>query len=204
MGVRMDVVFDFPSKGTAPLAIVGNYPPRRCGIATFTQDLHRALQLAAPDRACLAVAVSDAHGPYPYPAEVSIEIDQDDISSYAAAAERLNRAGIAAVSLQHEFGIYGGPAGSHVLPFLDRLRASVVTTLHTVLTHPDPEQRRVMERLIARSARLVVMAGKGREILLDTYGVAADKIAVVPHGIPDRPLVSSCLLYTSPSPRDRG
>lgn len=184
----MNALLDFHSEGRAPIAIVGNYPPRRCGIATFTQDLHRALRAAAPPRPCLAVAVSDAHGPYAYPAEVSVEIDQDDPSSYVAAADRLNRAGVAAVSLQHEFGIFGGPAGSHVLALLDRLQAEVVTTLHTVLTHPDAEQRRVMERLIARSARLVVMADKGREILIDTYGVAPDKIALVPHGIPDQPL----------------
>ncbi len=185
----MNVLVDLRSTASAPLAIVGNYPPRRCGIATFTQDLHRALCAAAPDRRCLAVAVSDAHGPYAYPAEVSVEIDQDDPASYIAAADRLNQAGVAAVSLQHEFGIFGGPAGSHVLALLDRLQAEVVITLHTVLTHPDAEQRRVMERLIARSARLVVMAEKGRQILIDTYGVAQAKIAVVPHGIPDQPLM---------------
>lgn len=187
----------------APIALLGNYPPRRCGIATFTCDLHTALRAAAPERPCLATAVSDGHGPYDYPAEVACDIAQDDPAAYIAAAERLNRAGVAALSLQHEFGIFGGPAGAHVLEFLRRLRAPVVTTLHTVLTHPDADQRRVMAELVDRSRRLVVMAEKGRRILEDTYRVPAGKIAVVPHGIPEAPLLPASVAKAALGVGDR-
>ncbi|WP_447954060.1 glycosyltransferase family 4 protein [Sphingopyxis chilensis] len=179
------------SSTSAPaIAIVGNYPPRRCGIATFTQDLRMALDQLGPDTQCLAIAVRDALGPYDYPpGAVMLEIDQEDPAAYVAAAEQINQAGIQAVSLQHEFGIFGGRAGGHVLRLLRHLRAPVATTLHTVLTHPDADQRRVMEGLIARSHRLVVMAEKGRQILSDTYDVPFDRIEVVPHGIPDEQLL---------------
>lgn len=172
------------------VAIIGNYPPRRCGIATFTHDLRAALDRSG--LRCLTVAMRDALGPYDYaPGVVSQELVQEDPDDYIAAAERLNGAGIQAVSLQHEFGIFGGRAGAHVLQLLRRVHAPVVTTLHTVLTHPDADQRRVMDGLIARSHRLVVMAEKGRQILGDTYGVPAGKIALIPHGIPDEPLLPS-------------
>lgn len=172
-----------------PIAVIGNHPPRRCGIATFTQDLRTALNARASDPSCLAVAMTDAHGPYDYGDAVALEIAQDDPASYIAAAEHLNRAQVSAVVLQHEFGIFGGPAGDYILTLLRHLRAPLVTTLHTVLTHPDTDQRRVMEALIARSYRLVVMAEKGREILGDTYGVPASKIELIPHGIPNEPLI---------------
>ena len=171
------------------VAIIGNHPPRRCGIATFTHDLRRALDALGPS--CLAVAMTDACGSYDYPDPVTLEIAQDDPAAYVAAADYLNRADVGAVSLQHEFGIFGGRAGEHVLELLRHLRAPVITTLHTVLTHPDTDQRRVMEVLIERSYRLVVMAEKGRKILSDTYDVPAAKIELIPHGIPDRPLLAS-------------
>lgn len=180
------------STSTPAIAIVGNYPPRQCGIATFTHDLRMALDQLGPDTRCLAIAVQDALGPYDYaPGAVMVEIDQEDPATYIAAAERINRTGIQAVSLQHEFGIFGGRAGEHVLELLRRVHAPVTTTLHTVLTHPDAEQRRVMEGLIARSHRLVVMAEKGRQILSDTYAVPFDRIELIPHGIPDEPLLAA-------------
>lgn len=181
------------SSTSAPaIAIVGNYPPRQCGIATFTHDLRVALDQLGPDTRCLAIAVQDALGPYDYaPEAVMVEIDQEDPGVYVAAAERINRAGIQAVSLQHEFGIFGGRAGEHVLELLRHLHVPVTTTLHTVLTHPDADQRRIMEGLIARSNRLVVMAEKGRQILSDTYGVPSDQIELIPHGIPDKPLLAA-------------
>lgn len=187
----------------APLAILGNYPPRRCGIASFTHDLHAALRVAVPSRECLAVAVTDEHGPYDYRGDVAFEMARDDPAAYAAAADRLNRAGVAALSLQHEFGIFGGPAGEHVLELLRRLRAPVVTTFHTVLTHPDADQRRVMMELASRSHRLVVMAAKGREILQDVYDVPASKIELIPHGIPAAPLPPSAIAKASLGTGDR-
>lgn len=180
------------------VAIIGNYPPRRCGIATFTQDLRTALDQLGPDTRCLAIAMRDALGPYSYPPDaVTLEIVQEDPAGYVAAADRINREGVQAVCLQHEFGIFGGRAGEHVLELLRRVRVPVVTTLHTVLTHPNGDQRRVMDGLIARSHRLVVMAEKGRQILVDGYNVPAQKIELIPHGIPDGPLLATSVAKTS-------
>ncbi|MGE3302839.1 MAG: glycosyltransferase [Hyphomonadaceae bacterium] len=167
------------------IALIGNFPPRRCGIATFTRDLYEALRRAAPLAEASVVAMTDGEHGYAYPDAVTMSPRQHALVDYVRAADRLNHMDADLVSLQHEYGIFGGPAGAHVLTFLARLRAPVVTTLHTVLTHPDPDQRRVMEGLIARSARLIVMAEKGRRILRSVYNTPDDKIAVVPHGVPD-------------------
>lgn len=173
-------------------AIIGSYPPRRCGIASFTYDLGKSLERR--NLRCLAVAMSDAPGRYDYaPGAVFEELVEEDRDAYAAIANRLNDAGIRALSLQHEFGIFGGRAGAYILELLRLVQAPVITTLHTVLANPDSDQRRVMDGLIARSHRLVVMAQKGREILADSYGVPSGKIALVPHGIPDEPLMESSL-----------
>lgn len=175
------------------VAIIGNYAPRRCGIATFTHDLAVALGQGAVLDQPLIVAMTDDAGPYDYPREVVFEIGDQDRAAYAAAADYLNFAGVDAVILQHEYGIFGGEAGDYVLDLLRRLRMPVVTTLHTVLTAPDAAQRRVMEAVIQRSARLVVMAEIGRDILIDTWGVPADRIAVIPHGVPDRPFLDNAI-----------
>jgi len=182
-----------PQPTVGRVALIGNYLPRRCGIATFTHDLRGALARANPASDPMVVAMNDALGPYDYPSEVAFTIEEQDRSAYAAAADYLNVSNIDVVVVQHEFGIFGGPAGDYLLNLLGRLRMPVVTTLHTVLTEPNPDQRRVMEALIVRSSRLVVMAEKGREILADTYGVPEDKIAVVPHGVPDQPFLDTAL-----------
>ncbi len=129
--------------------------------------------------------MNDIPGGYDYPEVVRFEIEEQDLSSYLRAADFLNIGNVDVVCVQHEFGIYGGPAGSHLLALLRELRMPVVTTLHTVLQDPSPEQRRVMERLIALSTRLVVMAKHGRQMLLDIYHAPAAKIDLIPHGIPD-------------------
>lgn len=179
----------------APLvAVVGNHPPRRCGIATFTQDLRDALTGPEAGLRCFTVAMSDALGPYAYPpGSVDLEVAQDDAAAYRRAGAELDRAGVRAVCLQHEFGIFGGPAGAHVLELLRATEARVVTTLHTVLERPDADQRRVMEQIIERSDRLVVMARKGAQILVERYSVPPGRIALVPHGIPDAPLCSTAV-----------
>lgn len=173
------------------VAIVGSYVPRRCGIATFTHDLYGALEHSTPRISCRAIAVTDETGAYCYPEEVRGQIEQRESASYAAAAEYLNASNIDAVILQHEFGIYGGPAGAHIIEFLRRLRPPLISTLHTVLDTPDNNQRRVMDELIRHSARLVVMAEKGRQMLENVYAAPPHKIAVVPHGIPDHVLGDS-------------
>lgn len=174
------------------IALIGTSVPRQCGIATFTDDMRRALVGEASALSCIMVAVTDS-GTYAYPDFVPLEIDEDQPESYAEAADFLNVADVEVVSLQHEFGIFGGEAGEHVLELLRRLRAPVVTTLHTVLSTPNPAQRRVMDEIILRSARLVVMAEKGRQILREVYGVPPERIALVPHGTPDRPFLDPAM-----------
>lgn len=170
------------------IALVGNFPPRRCGIATFTADLFSALKSAKPSLACEVMAMNDGAANYAYGSDVVFEISQENPQHYVEAADVANRDGAQVVSLQHEFGIFGGAAGANLLTLVAGLRAPVVTTLHTVLENPNDDQRTVMETLIAQSSRLVVMSRKGREILTRVYGAPRSKVAVIPHGAPDRPL----------------
>src|ERR1700746_208290 len=151
------------------IAFVGDHLPRKCGIATFTSDLLAAVATAYPQSQCLSVSVNDVKGGYEYPEVVRFEIEEQDLSSYLRAADFLNISNVDIVCLQHEFGIFGGPAGGHILALLRELRMPVVATLHTVLRYPDPDQRRVMEGLISLSARLVVMADRGRQMLQDIF-----------------------------------
>ena len=170
------------------VTFLGNYAPRCCGIATFTQDLRAAVQTARPTlRAPVAMMSDDLHG-YAYPEEVELVLDEKDRTAYTRAAGVLNRSGASVLSLQHEYGIYGGPAGSWLLDLLRQLHVPVVTTCHTVLRDPSPEQHRVTCEIARHSSRMVVMAEKGREFLRDHYGVPDRKIAVIPHGIPDQRL----------------
>jgi glycosyltransferase involved in cell wall biosynthesis len=169
------------------IAFLGDYLPRKCGIATFTNDLRCAVAAEFPAMQCLVVPVNDLAGGYDYPAEVRFEIAEQDLPSYLRAADFLNITDVDVVCVEHEFGIFGGPAGSHVLALLRELRMPIVTTLHTILREPNPEQRLVMRDLIRRSTRLVVMAERGREFLLNVYQAPANKIDLIPHGIPDMP-----------------
>ena len=175
------------------VALVGNYPPRRCGIATFTADLRASFDtLPAPVRPQVDVfAMVDPGGAYAFDEAVVATIDQDDPASYRRAALRLNGGGYDAVWVQHEFGIFGGPAGDMLLDLLDMIDAPVVTTLHTVLTDPNADQRRIMNGIIARSRKVVTMAQKGVEILREIYDAPVDRIGRIPHGVPDRPLADS-------------
>ncbi len=175
------------------IALLGTCVPRRCGIATFTDDLHHALANARPKLSAMTIAMTDGENVYAYPPHVPIEIHQSDPQSYAVAADFLNVADVEVVSLQHEFGIFGGNAGDHILELVQRLRTPLVTTLHTVLAAPDEAQRRVMNALIRSSARLVVMAEKGRQILQTVYEVPNEQIAVIPHGVPDRPFLDPAM-----------
>ena len=167
------------------IAFVGDHLPRKCGIATFTSDLLDAVATAHPQSHCFCVSVNDIKDGYDYPEVVRFEIEEQDLSSYLRAADFLNISNVDIVCLQHEFGIFGGPAGAHILAFLRELRMPVVTTLHTVLREPNSEQRRVMQELIALSTRIVVMTDRGRQMLLDIYNARPDKIDLIAHGIPD-------------------
>ncbi|HEV8444749.1 MAG TPA: glycosyltransferase family 4 protein, partial [Steroidobacteraceae bacterium] len=169
------------------LAFIGNSLPRRCGIATFTTDLQQVVARARPDLTTVIVAMSDNGQTYDYPPSVGLQINDQNLDDYVRAAEILNAEHFDAICLQHEFGIFGGEAGSHINALLSRLTAPIVTTLHTVLAEPNHTQRAVFEQLATVSTRLVVMAEKAREILRSTYAVPAHKIEVIPHGIPDVP-----------------
>ena len=167
------------------IAFVGDHLPRKCGIATFTSDLLAAVAAAHPQSQCFSVSVNDIQGGYEYPEVVRFEIEEQDLSSYLRAADFLNISDVDIVCLQHEFGIFGGTAGGHILALLRELRMPVVTTLHTILREPKADQRRVMHELVALSTRLVVMADRGRQMLQEIYQAPPAKIDLIPHGIPD-------------------
>ena len=167
------------------IAFVGNHLPRKCGIATFTSDLLAAVAAAYPQSRCFSVSVNDIQGGYEYPEVVHFEIEEQDLSSYLRAADFLNISDVDIVCLQHEFGIFGGPAGGHILALLRELGMPVVITFHTILREPKVDQRRVMHELVALSTRLVVMAERGRQMLQEIYQAPPAKIDLIPHGIPD-------------------
>ncbi len=169
------------------VAFIGNHLPRRCGIATFTHDLHRAVATARSGLETCVVAMTDSGGNYMYPGPVRLQVRETELGDYALAAATLNRERFDVVSLQHEYGIFGGEAGGHIVDMLARLEMPIVTTLHTVLQQPSPAQRAVMGQIVEVSTTLVVMAEKGRELLQSVHGVPAHKIEVIPHGIPDFP-----------------
>ena len=166
------------------IAILGNHPPRRCGIATFTHDVSRAMRGAGLE---VDVVAMDDGSVEDYPAEVVRLIPDGDRGAYREAAEWLNAQGYDAVCLQHEYGIFGGPAGAYLLDLVRELNMPVVTTLHTILEKPNADQRRVMDELLQLSERAVVMTRRGLDMLRHAHGVSADKVALVPHGIPDLP-----------------
>jgi glycosyltransferase involved in cell wall biosynthesis len=167
------------------VAFIGNSLPRRCGIATFTTDLQQAIAASAGSSATAIVAMTDEGRDYEYPPVVRMQIHANDLEEYERAAQFLNAEEFDVISLQHEYGIFGGDAGGHILTLLKNLTMPVVTTLHTVLAEPSTVQRRVMREIADASTTMIVMAEKGRELLLAEYGVAADKIEMIPHGIPD-------------------
>ncbi len=197
-----------PAPAVARVALVGNHVPRRCGIATFTADLTDALAAARPQLECFVVAMDEPGGGHAYPPRVSGTIVADQLSQYQAAAAAVNASGADVVSLQHEYGIYGGPAGAHVLTLVRALRVPVVTTLHTILAAPNPAQRAVMDELTRRSQRLVVMSARGAELLRALHDVPAAKIDLIPHGIPDFPATApaapASLLTFGLLARDKG
>lgn len=168
------------------IALIGNYLPRRCGIATFTTDMYRAVTERFPDIAVDVYAMNDGQV-YDYPDTVVHSIDQQDAGAYLEAARLIDASGADLLWLQHEYGIFGGDAGQLILSLLDRVSMPVAVTLHTVLEAPDSAQRHVMDRIVRLADRLIVMADMGRDTLIRVYGANPAQISVIPHGIPDRP-----------------
>ncbi|HWP84210.1 MAG TPA: glycosyltransferase family 4 protein [Terriglobia bacterium] len=171
------------------MAVVGNYLPRQCGIATFTTDLCETLAAEYPEVHCFALPVNDRAEGYAYPERVRFELEQHDLGSYRSAADFLNTNNVDLLCLQHEYGIFGGPAGGHILALLRELRMPVVTTLHTILKEPDADQRRVLEEVMQLSDRVVVMSRRAVQFAHELYGVPEEKIDLIPHGIWDVPFV---------------
>jgi len=169
------------------IAFIGNYPPRQCGIATFTHDLRDAVAGARPDWNTGVVAITEPSRARIYATEVWYEIRQDAIEDYRDAAAFLEARNTDLVCLQHEYGIFGGAAGEYLLELLSRLKVPLVTTLHTVLASPDHAQHGVMDRIMARSAKVIVMAERARALLRAVHDVPDDRIEVIPHGVPDWP-----------------
>src|SRR5947208_4630496 len=171
------------------IGFIGNYLPRQCGIATFTTDLCEAIAAEYGAARLLALPVNDTEQGYDYPARVRWFLAQDDLTSYQKAAEFLNFNNIDLVCLQHEYGIFGGTAGSHILHLLRSLKMPVVTTLHTVLREPDPNQLMVMKEIAELSDRLIVMSQLSSQFLQEIFKVPESKIDMVPHGVPDLPFL---------------
>jgi glycosyltransferase involved in cell wall biosynthesis len=169
------------------IALIGNFLPRKCGLATFTTDTYNALRDRYPELAVDVYAMDDRPGAYSYPPEVTHSIPQNDRIAYLDAARRIEASGAQAVWVQHEYGIYGGSAGEHIVALLDRVNVPVIITLHTILESPNADERRVLEQLLRRASKVIVMAEKGREILMRVHGTDARKIVTIPHGVPDRP-----------------
>jgi len=180
-----------PTTEVKKIAFLGDYLPRICGIATFTHDLRQALNEEYPETESFVAPVNDLTEGYDYPAEVRFEFSENDLDSYRRTADYLNFSNSDVVCLQHEYGIYGGPAGSFILALLRDLRIPVVTTLHTILEKPSADQRRVLQELVTLSARLVVMSEHGAKMLREIYEVPRSKIDLIPHGILDMPFVDS-------------
>ncbi|MGB7408021.1 MAG: glycosyltransferase family 4 protein [Pontixanthobacter sp.] len=173
------------------IALVGNYTPQRCGLATFTADTHEAL-LAHDHAPTVDTYILRDSKELAYPSKVENFIRRGVRSDYREAARQIDRSGAQLMFVQHEFGIFGGDNGEYILDLIEAVQVPVVVTLHTILDEPTHGQNAIMERLVAAVDMLVVMAEYGRSILRHHYNVGDAKIAVIPHGIPDLP-------YTRPA-----
>lgn len=188
-GFEFDAIAPPAASRLRSISMIGSYVPRRCGIATFTNDLAQSLALRAPSIQTRAVAMNDRPEGYRYPSRVWFEINEKRYGEYRLAADFLNLSRVDVVSLQHEFGLFGGECGRYILDLIDHLRMPVVTTLHTVLKEPNEHQLEVTKLLGQKCDRLVVMADRAFEFLRDIYGVPESKVKLIPHGIPEAPFV---------------
>jgi glycosyltransferase involved in cell wall biosynthesis len=167
------------------IAFLGTYPPRRCGIATFTRDLAGAVRAAGEGVFPMTLAITDPGGQYEYPRDVRYEIRQGVKGDYARAAEFVNYSDARLVSVQHEHGIFGGDDGAYVLDFLAALRVPAMVTLHTVLKKPSDSQRAIVQQMARQSAGLVVMSQVAADLLATSYGLKGGAVHIIPHGIPE-------------------
>jgi glycosyltransferase involved in cell wall biosynthesis len=168
------------------VAMVGTFVPRKCGIATFGNDIFEKLGQFHPGIQVDVYALDDPQNPLEYQ-DIAGTIACDDPQSYLTAARRINESGVGAVWLQHEYGIFGGPDGEMVCDFVDRIAAPLILTPHTVLTEPSERQRAILEHLVARASRIMVMSRHSCELLVKHYGAPREILQIIPHGAPDRP-----------------
>lgn len=174
------------SRNARKVALIGNYVPQKCGIATFTADVVEQLGQFRPEVETHVWALADGDRAVAYDG-IAGTIDRRDMRDYARAADAINASGAEAVWLQHEYGIFGGPDGEMVCDLVDRLAAPLILTCHTVLTDPSPNQRRILEHLVQRSSRIMVMSHRSRELLIANYHAPSETVEVIEHGAPDRP-----------------
>ena len=165
------------------LAFLASFPPRQCGIATFTFDVMTAVE-ALTRQPSVVVAMNDRPERYAYGNRVRMQIDRNDLSSYVAAARKLAQMPVDVINVQHEYGLFGGERGEYLLELYERASQPIVTTLHSVIPNPDPVLRRVTRELAELSARVIVLANAATEILARDYGILRSKIHMIPHGIP--------------------
>jgi glycosyltransferase involved in cell wall biosynthesis len=184
------------NKGINP-CFISSYVPKECGIATFTNNLFTSYQNQYASGG--KVAAVDGNPSGGYPAEVNFVIDRNKVSDYTEAARHINTSDVQVVNLQHEFGLFGGPEGRHIVQLLDKLKKPVVTTVHTLLQQPTMGYYTSLVKVMQRSQRVVVLSGKAKEILRDIYYVPREKIVMIPHGVPDLPFVE-----TEPCKRELG
>src|SRR6201999_4277210 len=174
------------------IAYISTYPPRECGIATFNQNLMRAISANYPERESLlqggyVVALNDSENiqEYEYPEEVKYVIRQNHQKDYIRAANYINTSAVDAVIMEHEFGIYGGESGIYILPLINRLEKPLISILHTILKDPSYVQRIVIREIAEQSSKIIVMSNRAVEFLTTIYDIPADKIQIIEHGVPD-------------------
>lgn len=177
------------SRQEKPLNViyVSSYIPRKCGIATYTKDLTNAVNLLNSRSLAEILAINHEEEHLEYPWEAKFKIIHDDLSTYISAAEYVNQSHADVVSLQHEFGLFGGECGEYILPFVEALTVPLVTTFHTVVTDYQGKQAEILRRIAQKSEAIIVMMEDVAERLEQHYGIPHEKIVVIPHGVPDIP-----------------
>lgn len=173
------------------IAYLSTYPPRECGIATFTYDLVDSINRQGALSPPMIIAINDEGEYYDYPNEVKLQVERDERESYRAVASRINNSSINAVNIQHEYGLFGGSWGDYLLTFAEELKKPLITTLHTILPEPNTDAERVLKEIMGFSDRIIVLAKAGSKILIERYGVPTEKIRYIPHGCPNVPFIKS-------------
>jgi len=200
-GIDTEVIYSATDEPI--IAYISTYPPRECGIATFTSDLVESINHLEALPPPVIVAINDKGEYYDYSGEVKFQIESEERESYKAVASKINSSGISVVNIQHEYGLFGGQWGDYLLTFMEELKKPIVTTLHTILPDPNTGAERVLKEIMRLSDRIIVLARVGSRILEERYDVVPDKIRYIPHGCPNVPFIKSETPKTGLGFRDR-